>query len=134
MRKRFLPARSVQTASYYKAQGHALIDTPLIADTLGFIGSYLILYVGGSLLMTVTAHCTLTEALFEFASALGTVGLSIGITGPATNNATLLVEIAGMILGRLEIFIVLIGIYSCFQGIRRALGLGAERERYRQSA
>ena len=29
---------------------------------------------------------------FEFASALGTVGLSIGLTGTATNNATLIVE------------------------------------------
>ena len=59
--------------------------------------------------MTVTADCTLTEAMFDFASALSTVGLSIGITGPMTNDATLIVEMIGMLLGRLEIFIVVIG-------------------------
>ena len=37
------------------------------------------------------------------------MGLSIGLTGTATNNATLIVEMVGMILGRLEIFIVLTG-------------------------
>ena len=47
--------------------------------------------------------------MFEFASALGTVGLSIGLTGTATNDATLIVQMVGMILGRLEIFIVLTG-------------------------
>ena len=59
--------------------------------------------------MTVTADCTLMEAMFDFASSLSTVGLSIGITGPMTNNATLIVEMIGMLLGRLEIFIVVVG-------------------------
>lgn len=45
----------------------------------------------------------------DFASSLSTVGLSIGITGPATNDATLVVEMIGMLLGRLEIFIVVVG-------------------------
>lgn len=62
--------------------------------------------------MTLTAGCSLTKAMFEFASSLGTVGLSIGLTGTATNSATLIVEMIGMVLGRLEIFIVLTGIYS----------------------
>lgn len=119
IQKRFLPARSVQTSFYCKAQGRVMIDTPLVADTLGFVGSYMILFIVGTLLMTITAQCTLTEAMFEYASALGTVGLSIGLTGPATNSATLLIEMAGMILGRLEIFIVLIGVYSGCRAIRR---------------
>lgn len=121
IRKRFMPARSIQSSFYYKAQGRELIDTPLVADTLGFVGSYFVLYIVGTLLMTVTANCTLSEAMFEFASALGTVGLSIGITNPSTNNVTLIVEMVGMILGRLEIFIVLMGIYSGFGMIRRSV-------------
>jgi trk system potassium uptake protein TrkH len=121
VQKRFLPARSIQSSYYYKAQGRELIDMPLVADTLGFVGSYMILFVIGTLLMTITANCTLLEAMFEFASALGTVGLSIGLTGPATNSATLFVEMVGMVLGRLEIFIVLIGLYSGFGVIRRSV-------------
>ena len=73
----------------------------------------------GTLALTLTAGCGLTEAMFEFASALGTVGLSIGLTGPATNDATLIVEMAGMILGRLEIFIVLTGVYYGLHEIRK---------------
>ena len=52
--------------------------------------------------------------MFDFASSLGTVGLSIGITGPATNMATLIVEIIGMFMGRLEIFIVFIGVHELY--------------------
>lgn len=128
VQKRFLPARSVQTSLYYKAQGRTIIDTPLVADTLGFVGSYMLLYIIGSLLMTITANSTLVDAMFEFASALGTVGLSIGLTGPTTNNATLWVEMAGMILGRLEIFIILIGLYSGFSVIRRGVSSRWARE------
>lgn len=112
IRKRLSPARRISAPQYNRAQGRTAIDTSLISDTIGFVASYLAIFTIGSLLLTVTANCSLTDAMFEFSSALGTVGLSIGITGPTTNNATLIVEMAGMLLGRLEIFIVLIGIYS----------------------
>lgn len=112
IRKRLLPPRNIEAPYYIKAQGKTPIDTTLVMDTTGFVACYLGLFIIGALLITVTAGCSLTEALFEFASALGTVGLSIGLTGPTTGTATLIVEMFGMILGRLEIFIILIGIYS----------------------
>lgn len=112
IRKRLNPARNVTAPSYYKAQGKALIDSDTVSDTMGFISCYLIIYTIGTLLMTLTANVTLAEAMFEFASTLGTVGLSIGLTGPETGAATLVVQMVGMVLGRLEIFIVLIGIHS----------------------
>ncbi len=112
IRKRLLPPRNVETPYYIRAQGKTPIDATLAMDTTGFVACYLSLFILGALLLTVTAGCSLTEAMFEFASALGTVGLSIGITTPATGAATLIVEMFGMILGRLEIFIVLIGVYS----------------------
>ena len=58
--------------------------------------------------------------MFEFASALGTVGLSIGITGPSTGAGTLIVEMFGMVLGRLEIFLVIIGFYSGVNILRQS--------------
>lgn len=80
--------------------------------------AYLVIYIVGSLALTVTADCTLTEAMFDFASSLSTVGLSIGITGPATNDATLIVEMIGMLLGRLEIFIVAVGFTFGFAAVK----------------
>ncbi|MDD6088618.1 MAG: potassium transporter TrkG [Desulfovibrionaceae bacterium] len=118
VQKRFVSVRQVKSPAFFKAQGRTEIDEDLRSDTLGFVGSYLLLFVAGSLLLTLTADCTLTEAVFEFASTLGTVGVSIGLTGPETNDATLIVEIIGMILGRLEIFIVPMGFCLCISRFR----------------
>ena len=109
--KKLLPQRCVDAPTYVKAQGRTKIDGELCSDTVGFVGCYLLLFIAGTLALTLTAGCSLEKAMFEFSSALGTVGLSIGLTGPTTNNATLIVEMIGMILGRLEIFIVLTGGY-----------------------
>ena len=116
IRRKLLPQRCVDAPTYVKAQGRTKIDEELCSDTVGFVGCYLLLFLAGALLLTLTAGCGLETAMFEFASALGTVGLSIGLTGPMTNNATLIVEMIGMILGRLEIFIVLTGFYSWLHG------------------
>ena len=121
IKKRILPQRTVNAPYYRKAQSKAKIDVALCEDTVGFTGCYLILFVLGSLLLTLTTGHGLMEAMFEFASALGTVGLSIGLTGPATGASTLIIEIIGMILGRLEIFIVLIGFYSGFRAVKRSV-------------
>ena len=56
--------------------------------------------------------------MFDFASSLSMVGLSIGITNPTTNYATLIVEMACMLLRRLEIFIILIGITYGFKNLK----------------
>lgn len=119
VKKRLAPPRAVKAEYYVKAQGKEKIDSELIADTMGFVVCYLLLFAAGALLITGTEGCGLTQAMFEFASALGTVGLSIGVTGPDTAPGTLLVEMLGMILGRLEIFIVLVGLYSGVNRFRR---------------
>lgn len=119
VRRRLTPSRNVESPYYRKAQGKTPIDASLAADTTGFVVSYLCLFVVGSLLITQTAGCSLVDGMFEFSSALGTVGLSIGVTGPTSNAATLIVEMFGMIMGRLEIFIVLIGIYSGWKALHK---------------
>lgn len=121
IRQRIYPSRRVFAPSYYRAQGKSPIDAPLIGDTIGFAGCYLFLFLVGSLLLTLTEGCSLMDAMFEFASSLGTVGLSIGLTHPGTGAATLIVEMCGMLLGRLEIFIVFFGICSGISGARHGM-------------
>ncbi len=118
VKKKLSPHRNVAAPHYTKADGKAPIDTELIEDTTGFVMCYLVIYILGSLALTVAADCTLMEAMFDFASSLSTVGLSIGITNPLTNDASLIIEMIGMLLGRLEIFIVLIGITFGFGMIK----------------
>jgi trk system potassium uptake protein TrkH len=120
-KKKLLSARTVGAPKYQKAQGKTPIDSMLIEDTTGFATCYLGIFVVGSLLLTLTANCSIVEAMFEFASALGTVGLSIGLTGPTTGSATLIVEIMGMIFGRLEIFVVLVGVYSACAKVKHLI-------------
>lgn len=117
--KRISPARHVSKPYYYRAQGKTFIDRTAETDTTGFISAYFIIFIVGTLLMTLTANCTLTEGMFEFASTLGTVGLSVGVTSSELSAATLIVQMFGMMLGRLEIFIVIIGVYSGISKIRQ---------------
>lgn len=112
---RIHPSRSVHPVYYYKAQGKNMIDDKLIRETTAHVFSYMSIIVIGTIALSIAANCTLVEALFEFSSAFGTVGLSIGITSPNLNNGAMLVEMFGMLLGRLEIFIVFIAIHSSIE-------------------
>lgn len=62
---------------------------------------YLVTLAGGTMILAAHGY-ELRDSLFEFASALGTVGLSIGVTLPTAPPLVLWTEIAGMLLGRLE--------------------------------
>ena len=119
IKKSWWSDRRVTVDYYTKAQGKTKIDTTLCMETLNFIACYIILFLVGTLALTLTADITWTQAMFEFASSIGTVGLSIGITGPATNDPTLIVEIIGMFIGRLEIFIVIVGCCSTWHMFSR---------------
>ena len=112
--RRLSSTRKVTALTYNRVQGKEMIDSALIKDTVGFITSYMLLYVAGTLLLTLTARCSLPDAMFEFAAAFGTTGISNGLTLANPNAGTLIVLMSGMILGRLEIFIVFIGVHSAF--------------------
>ena len=58
---------------------------------------------------------SVADSLFEVASALGNVGLSVGLTGPDMPVHEKLVLIIEMWIGRLEIFPVLMMILSPFR-------------------
>ena len=110
IRKKLHPSRYVEAPYYIKASGKMPIDRELADDTTSYVIVYLVIFVIGSLVLTAAAGCTLTEGMFDFASALSTVGFSVGVIGPMTNSPTLIIEMIGMLLGRLEIFIIVIGI------------------------
>ena len=117
IRRRLSPTNDVEAPYYVKAQGKTAITKEIAEDTIGYFITYMLIFITGSTLITVTADCSITAAMFDFSSAIGTVGLSLGITNPMTNNATLIIEMIGMLLGRLEIFIVLTGVVSIFRKI-----------------
>ena len=121
LKKRVSPDRRIFVASYRRSQGEVFIETSMIKEVLSFTLMYVFIAMMGTLALSVTADCTFTEALFDFVSSQGGVGLTSGITGVHSSDATLIVEMIGMVLGRLEIFIVLVGIHSIYEIIKRKI-------------
>ena len=76
-----------------------------ITSTSSYILFYLILFFVGSLIFTMYGN-NLQDSMFEFVSALSTVGLSVGITNYNAPAVILWTAAVGMFLGRLEIMVV----------------------------
>ena len=116
-----MPKNQVQVASYYNVSGKQVIDDEVISETFGYFGLYFIIYFFGTVIIALNSNVNFGHAMFEFASCLSTVGLSAGVTTPDTPALTLIVEIIGMFLGRLEIYIALVGFHLTFQNWRQKL-------------
>ncbi|MFW6071487.1 MAG: TrkH family potassium uptake protein, partial [Candidatus Bipolaricaulota bacterium] len=78
---------------------------------ISFVLIYLIIMVASTLGVLWLEGTNLVDALFEVASAEGTVGMSVGITSSAIHPASKLILILNMWLGRLEIMPVLVALY-----------------------
>jgi trk system potassium uptake protein TrkH len=74
-----------------------------------FVFLYLAVFLVGSGILAAHGY-SLGDSLFEFASALSTVGISVGITSADAPNGVLWVQMAAMFLGRLEFFTIVIGL------------------------
>jgi trk system potassium uptake protein TrkH len=70
------------------------------------------------LLHTVSSEYTLSDVVFEVASAQGNVGLSVGITQPTMTLASKLTLCFNMWIGRLEIIPVLMLVRALFRGVQ----------------
>ena len=104
-----VPDRTVLLTYYHKGTEKELLEYEQIEEAYTYAGCYVLIYILGTVLLTFFSGCTLVQGAFEFASSLGTVGLSIGVTNSNTSAICLFIEIIGMVLmvlGRLEIFVI----------------------------
>ena len=118
LRRRMEPDRWSPSESYIRQQKIVPIGEQLKERLLGFFTLYLVFLIAGSILLSVCAGCDLPTAVFEFTSALGTVGLSNGLTSLDLPASAMIIEMFGMILGRLEITIVIVGICALIKRAR----------------
>ena len=79
---------------------------------------YIMVLIVGTLIFSAFGY-SLEDSLFEFASALGTVGLSVGITGYNAHPLILWTSTLGMFLGRLEFYVIFIAISKMFIDLTR---------------
>ncbi len=113
--KALLPAESKIAI---KIRGQAIEDEAL-KRTFSIIGLYLILAALSALCFLIYGDYPVTDTVFESVSAIGTVGLSSGLTSPNLPAFLKIVLIVDMWLGRLEILPVLVVLYPVIWYPRR---------------
>lgn len=117
VRRLVLPRSAVSQPELWQGEQRQAIDSDFLRQVAVFLAFYLAIYAGGVLLLTLNGF-SLSDSLFEFASALGTVGLSVGVTSSSTPTAALWAMTTAMFMGRLEIIIVMVGIAKVAQDMR----------------
>ncbi|MBN1972722.1 MAG: TrkH family potassium uptake protein [Sedimentisphaerales bacterium] len=114
----FLPRTAVTENFIWQGEYKDFISEKRIRQIGTFVFIYIATYIMGSLIIASTG-ISIQDSLFEFASALGTVGLSVGVTGPAASPIILWTEVIGMLLGRLEFFVFISGVSTILRDISK---------------
>lgn len=108
VKRAFLPRHALNEPAIWQGENRSLLSDRQVRQTAVFVGAYLSLFLTGSGIMMAYGY-SMQESFFEFASSIGTIGLSVGVTSPEMPAPLMWVQSIGMILGRLEIFTVFIG-------------------------
>ena len=94
-----------------------IVGQDYLNDVNIFIVIYILLFFAGSFALMLCGY-GIGESMFEFASAIGTVGFSAGIVSPSAPSIVLWILAIGMIIGRLEIYVVLMAVIRTTAGIK----------------
>lgn len=117
IRRQLLPKDAVTEPDVWQGETQHFLSDRQLRQMSMFVWLYLVVYIVGSGIVTAYGY-SLPASLFEYASALSTVGLSVGVTSPDAPVGLLWTEIAGMFLGRLEFFPVFVGLIRLYRDIR----------------
>jgi trk system potassium uptake protein len=109
IRRGLLPKSTVMENAVWVGDRPTFMKDMHLRQISAFLFLYLLTMTLGTAILTAYGY-GLQESAFEFASSLGTVGLSIGITSASAPSGVLWTETLGMILGRLEFFVIFLGI------------------------
>lgn len=101
--------KTIRTRFISKIGTKTIVSKEDVINNHSFLMIYILALFTGTLIFTAYGY-NITESLFEFASALGTVGLSVGITGYSAPSSILWVSTIGMFLGRLEFYVIFVAI------------------------
>ncbi len=108
-RRLLLPAGTVLRPSLWQGDRREFLGDGELRQVAAFVFLYLVTYALGVGVLAAHGY-SLSASLFEFASALGTVGLSVGLTSATTPPGALWTMTLGMLLGRLEFFVLGLGL------------------------
>lgn len=121
IKRSLIPRSAVLECALWEGNRRVFVDDARIRQVMVFIFLYLATYVLGVMVLCACGF-DLVDSLFEFASAIGTVGLSVGVTSPQMPDAALWSETIAMFLGRLELIVVIVSLLKIVGDGRRTLG------------
>jgi trk system potassium uptake protein TrkH len=119
-RRSLLPRSVVMERPIWEGDRRAFADDVRVRQVAVFVFLYLATYTLGTLLLCTCGY-SLPDSLFEFASAIGTVGLSVGVTSAQMPDVALWALTLAMFLGRLEFLVVIVSLLKLGSDCRRAI-------------
>lgn len=119
-RRAIMPKSAVLERPIWEGRQQVFVDDARVRQVAVFVFLYMTAYLLGALILCACGY-DLADALFEFASAIGTVGLSVGVTAPDMPDATLWAETIAMFLGRLEFIVVFASLLKIGKDARRVM-------------
>jgi trk system potassium uptake protein TrkH len=125
VRRMLLPHHALTEPDIWQGERRQFLSDSHLRQIGLFVFIYTAAFWSGSGVMTAYGY-SLPESLFEFASTLGTVGLSVGVTTADAPAGMLWTQIVGMALGRLEFFTMIVGVIKILTDIPIMLSLGKE--------
>jgi trk system potassium uptake protein TrkH len=105
----FSNRKFVRTRFINKLGTKTKVDMDEVNHNYSFLFVYLFILCLGILVLTFAGYGFI-DSVFEFTSALGTIGLSYGVMSSSTSNLVLTVGIIGMMIARLESYIIIVAI------------------------
>jgi trk system potassium uptake protein TrkH len=118
MKRAFLPRTAVLERPIWEADRKIFLRDARFSQISIFVFLYMMVFFAGVLILCACGY-SVQDSMFEFASSLGTVGLSIGVTTVKSSNIVLWSESAAMFLGRLEFFVIIVSALRLVADIRR---------------
>lgn len=116
VRRQLLPKDALTEPDIWQGETRHFLSDRQLRQISMFVWLYIAIYLVGSGIITAYGY-SLPESMFEYASALSTVGLSIGVTSADAPIGILWTEIAGMFLGRLEFLPIFVGSIRLYQDL-----------------
>lgn len=125
IKRSLLPRSAITELPIWEGQRRVFISEVKIRQLAVFMFIYFATYGTGVMILCAYGY-GLRDSMFEFASALGTVGLSVGVTSAQMPTGALWAETLAMFLGRLEFFVIIISILKVLKDLIKIKTLAFE--------
>ncbi len=115
-----LPKNSKIKVVLYKGEKEIVITDSDLKEVLIYFSLFIFAFLLGTFILTIHGY-SLTQSMFEFASAMNGVGLSSGVTSPDMPLTAMWTLTVGMFAGRFEFLVLLFAITKIINDIYNSI-------------